>query len=173
MIQIRNLNRNDAAWYRQLRLKALRSDPDAFLSTYETEARKELSDFDWEIRSMAQAPIFGYLGYFDDDQLKAYLQISKTGLIKQNHICLIHNLYVDADFRKLGIGRKLLTEVINRIKTQTPEIEKILLSHNGKNQIGHEFYQSLGFTTIATKKNVIKYQGIYDDEVEMELNLKN
>ena len=173
MTQIRNLNRNDAQAYRQLRLKALRSDPDAFLSTFEVEVKKELSDFDWEIRSMAQAPIFGYWGFFADDQLLAYLQISKTGLVKQNHLCLIHNLYVDVDSRHLGIGKKLLTVVIDRIKKQTPEIEKVVLAHNGSNQIAHSFYEALGFITIASKKNVIKYQGIYDDEVEMELNLKN
>jgi hypothetical protein len=62
--------------------------------------------------------------------------------------------------------------VFELLKTQT-QIELIFLSYNGQNQVGRDFYHSLGFKRCGVKVNAIKWQDQYDDEVEVVLNLRS
>lgn len=171
-MNIRLLDKKDAQSYRQLRLKALRTDPQVFLSTFAFESQKYLSTFEWELQGCIKIPVEGYYGYFDQEQLIAYLQLSKTGMPKQNHLIFLYNLYVDPEYRKQKIGYGFMSNIIGQIREKDPQIEQIRLTHIDKNQAAHQLYLSLGFKVEAIKKNVIKHNDDYADEVEMVLNLK-
>lgn len=171
-MNIRQLTANDARAYRDLRLEALIQNPDAYLATFESESQKNISDFAWELRACLKAPIEGYYGVFDNDHLIAYLQISKTGLAKQNHIIFLYNLYVDHHYRRQKIGSSLVSYIIEQIREKDAQIEQIFLAHNGKNIGARNLYQSLGFKQFAIQKNTIKYKNEYDDTIEMVYKIK-
>ena len=57
---IRLLTPNDAAGYRQLRLKALISDPKAFLSSLEFEEKIPLTNFANKLLRNATPPVYGF-----------------------------------------------------------------------------------------------------------------
>lgn len=171
-MKIRQLTGSDAQIYRDLRLKALTTDPDSYISTFEKESKKSLSDFSWELRSSLKPSIEGYYGVFDKGELLAYLQISKTGLTKQEHIIFLYNLYVDSNYRRQKIGSLLVNYIIEQIKEKDKQIEQILLAYNGKNISAGKLYQSLGFKKFAIQKNTIKYKNQYDDTIEMVYQIK-
>lgn len=165
-IQIHPLNVQDAKAYRQLRLTALESDPNCFLSTYDTENQKADHVFETEIIASSSPPVFGYWGVFDKDKLIAYCHIAKSFLAKQAHIAFLYNLYVDPDHRHQGLAAKLLRHTIDELKRNVA-VERIFLSCNAKNKNAISFYKKCGFKQYGTKQKSIKWQDKYDDEVEM------
>ena len=172
-MQIRLLDKKDAFIYRELRLQALRTDPQAFLSTFEFESQKYISTYEWEIQGSRKPPLEGYYGCFDSEKLIGYVQISKSGLPKQNHVMFLYNLYLDPTYRGKKIGHYFLSNIIDQIKKNDLSVEQIRLTHIDENLPAHKLYQDLGFVVEATKKNVIKFDTTYNDEIEMVLDLTN
>lgn len=168
---IKKLTSTHAHQYQRLRLEALQNYPQAFLSLYENEKQKTIYEFEWEIKSSYPTPFWGYYGVFENQQLLAYLQISKSPLPKQAHLAYVYNLYVSHQHQRQKVGNQLMRFIITQIKKKGENIEQIRLAHNGKNLQAHNFYKSLGFKTEAIKKKTIKYQDEYDDEIEMVLYL--
>lgn len=168
----RLLTRNDAQQYKDLRLQALRVAPECFLATYQQEAKKNINDFGWELSSCLRSATEGYYGVFEDNQLIAYLQASKTGLQKQDHIIFLFNLYVSIDHRRKKIAHHLVQHIITQIIKNDLEVEIIRVSHVKSNHPAHQLYQNLGFATESIQKNMIKDNGKYDDQIDMVLNIQ-
>ncbi|MGD9128980.1 MAG: GNAT family N-acetyltransferase [Candidatus Woesebacteria bacterium] len=170
MLKIRLLNGQDALFYRDLRLKALQTDPKSFLSTYQAEKNNLDSFFARELDLAIFPPVFAYWGVFENKQLIAYVQLAKSYLAKQAHLAFIYNLYLDPAFRKQGIASRLLKEVLAKLRTET-KVERVFLSCNANNHNALQFYKKFAFKTCGVKEKSIKWQGEYDDQVEMVLEL--
>jgi len=90
------------------------------------------------------------------------------------------SLVVSPDYRRIGIGRKLMEKPINVLKDIYPEINKVSLHVRSSNDKAIALYKSLGFTEHST---IHDYYGPNDittpDEGELEdgllmvLDLKN
>jgi len=169
-MQIRLLTSADAILYRALRLEALQTNPNSFISTFEAEKNKSKSSFESELVGVYNPPLFGYWGVFDGEFLIAYIQLFKSYLPKQAHIAFLYNLYVDPKYRRKKIATKLLNHLIKQLKNQT-QTERIFLSCNAKNKEALNFYRKSGFKRCGIKAKSIKHQGEYDDEIEMVLEL--
>ena len=105
-IRLRPLDAPDAVRYRTIRLNALRLAPTAFSSSFET-CRLLPDEF-----FLGRATFFPdnfIFGAFHDEALigtaGGYVDPEK----KRNHIAFVVGMWVEPDYRKLGIGRKLLT----------------------------------------------------------------
>lgn len=168
---IRLLTSADAPAYQLLRLQALQTDPQAFLSTFETESIKHDKDFAWEVENFYHPPLYGYYGVFDlisdQEKLIAFVQLGSSYLVKQKHIGFIYNLYIHPDYRHQTVGPQLFIHVFQAIQKYEPQIERLFLSCNATNKPAINFYKKIGFKRCGIKPKSVKWNGVYDDEVEM------
>lgn len=165
MITIRQLTAADATDYQRLRLQAVATDPQAFLSTLETEQTKQLRQFTNEIVFSSMTTPFGYFGLFSDQLLIGFLQLGTTGLTKQRHIAYLYNLYLEPTYRGQHLATKLCQEILAIARING--IERVFAVALASNQPALVFYQSLGFTICGQRTQSVKWQDEYDDEVEL------
>lgn len=165
-VTIRLLDKQDAPAYQQLRLQSLQTDPDAFLSSYEAESRLHDTAFAEHLDWAYHPPCFGYFGIFVNDKLVGYIQAGKNFLEKQEHVGSLYNLYVSKEFRHQGLASRLINHVVGLLR-QEAEIERVFLSCTARNPAAYKLYRKLGFKRIGVKARAIKWNGQYDDEIEM------
>lgn len=167
-MHITQLNSEHAPEYQRLRLEALEHDPNAFMTSLDQEKRKDESEFG---RELAFARSLGYLGYYgifandNTSHLLGYCHISQSFLPKQEHVVFLFNLYIAAAARRTGIGHQLLNHVW-KICAQHG-IEIVFASCSASNTAALSFYQREGFRECGRKPRSMKWQGAYDDEVEL------
>src|SRR5258707_4133434 len=104
-IEIRRLaqgNAADAALYRDIRLEALRANPEAFGSTFETENAQALS---WFFDRLGTTTV---LGAFCDTKLVATAGFAIQQGQKRAHKGLLWGMYVRPGARGNGVGRRLV-----------------------------------------------------------------
>lgn len=164
--QIRLLTRQDAPAYQALRLQSLQQNPEAFLSTYESESQLHDQAFAEHLDWAYHPPCFGYFGIFIHDQLVGYLQAGKNFLEKQAHVAALYNLYISHQVRHHGLASRLMQTVLDRLQHEA-QIERVYLSCTAKNPAAYRLYRRLGFQRIGIKAKAVKWQGVYDDEIEM------
>jgi RimJ/RimL family protein N-acetyltransferase len=163
---IRLLTRDDAAEYQKLRLHSLEESPAAFLSTFDNETKLHEEVFADHLDMTYHPPHLGYFGIFVGERLAGYVQISKNYLEKQDHIVFANNLYISPDFRGQGLAVQLFEFVFLTLKN-SEHIERIFLSCTARNRSAMRLYKKIGFRRYGVKVRAIKWQGQYDDEVEM------
>lgn len=163
---IRLLTTDDAAAYRELRLQALQTNPESYLTAYETEKGRTADSFAWELRYAASQPINGYYGLFTDKQLVGYAQLDQPYLTKQKHIAYMYNLYIHPDHRGKGHASTLF-EHLSKLAREKAQVERIFITCNRKNLPAQALYKKLGFKQYSIREKSVKWQGEYDDELEM------
>ena len=84
-VQIRRLGPLEGAAYREIRLEALRSSPEAFGSTFEAESVRPLEHFSERV---AQCPVFGA---FRDAQIVGMAGFLGREGVKDAHNRLLRN----------------------------------------------------------------------------------
>jgi ribosomal protein S18 acetylase RimI-like enzyme len=158
----------DAEVYRELRLQSLRLHPEAYLSSYESE--KKLSIVTTRIRLEPSENNFT-LGAFDgEEKLVGIITFFRESRPKIDHKANIYSVYVDADVRKQGVGRRLMMELIARAR-QLPGLEILNLTVTSNNVAAKRLYESLGFICYGTEPKAMKLGDEYLDEDLMILML--
>ncbi len=177
----RRLTVHDGAAFQKLRLQALATDPAAFLATLEQESGKTTAEFERELEYALGLGFLGYFGVFiasdpapevaaaPTPDLVGYCQISQSFLPKQNHVAFLYNLYLAPAARGQGAATALLNYVFAAAKTNG--VERVYCSCNAGNSKALEFYLSQGFVECGRKPESLKWQGVYDDEVELSKKL--
>lgn len=157
---IRVLNTQDADIYQELRLEALRANPEAFGSTYEREAA-----FTTEEICQRIAPEEGKftLGAFIEGRLAGIVTFVRESGPKTRHKSNIYGMYVSAAYRGKGIGRQLLEELIKETR-KLDGVEQIALTVVQDNERAKALYAHMGFTVFGIEKNALKINEIYYDE---------
>jgi ribosomal protein S18 acetylase RimI-like enzyme len=89
---------------------------------------------------------------------------------KLRHRGTIWGMYVIPEQRHQGIGKKLLLELINRIKL-LPNLEQVYLSVVTTNKEARNLYISLGFKPYGFDRNALKLNNKYLDEENMVFSL--
>lgn len=162
---IKHLSSKDSEQYKNLRLLSLKSDPESFLSTLDAEMNRDLEYFAAKIMYASSPPIFGYYGFFENDELIGTIQLSNNNLTKTKHFCNIYELYVHPDHRHKKIATRLIDHVIKKVRSIN-EIEFVRLYVNSNNTASIALYKKYGFEQITSIPQAVREKdGSYQDEL--------
>ena len=157
-LQIRRLGSSDAALYREIRLEALRKNPEAFGSTFEIESAQPLA---WFEAVVARADIFGA---FLDDVLVGIAGYAAQEGSKRAHKAQLWGMYVRAAGRNLGLGERLVAAVLDHARGRVEAVQLTVVSDNAA---ARRLYDAMGFVEYGYEKRALKQDGRYYDEVLM------
>ena len=163
---IRKLTKSDAKQFWELRFKALKHDEYAFSATYEEEIKKPLEGLIYRFNNGYIEPSEAnfVLGAFNNEnKIIGVVGLSRGRRIKLRHKATIWGMYVSAEYRKNGIGRLLMSEIL-KIAKSMEGLEQLNLSVISNNTKARNLYISMEFEIYATEKNAIKLDGKYFDE---------
>jgi len=155
---IRLLTSDDAARYRDIRLEGLKRHPEAFGSTFARENDKPLP---WFEETIAQTAIFG--AFADGDLLGVAGYMTEDGP-KHRHKGILWGMFVRANARNSGLGRRLIEAVISHASER---VEQLKLTVVNENQSAKRLYASLGFVEYGREVRGVKQDGRYYDEILM------
>ena len=152
-MEIRLLNADDAPAYRVLRTEALRTEPFAFGSDYESYIKKTDEQVAAQVVPIEDR-VFT-LGAFVDGELIGSATLWRTESIRFRHGADLTAMYVSDSARGKGVGKALVAALIERARTLNG-LEKISLSVSTCQQSACRLYRSMGFVTWGIEENAIK-----------------
>jgi ribosomal protein S18 acetylase RimI-like enzyme len=167
-MNIRILNESDARLYQELRLSALKINPEAFGSTYEREVKFSLETVVERLKPDKDNFV---LGAFDDSgSLFGIVTFMRESSLKTSHKGNVFGMYVAPEGRGQGLGKSLMIELIRKVK-KCDGVEQINLTVVSENDSAKKLYKSLGFEVYGIERKALKFNGQYFDEDLMVLNI--
>ncbi len=163
-VKIQEIRSEHLDSYKKLIVRGLMEDEESFRISPEDEELEGFPTLD-SIESFT-------LGAFDQDRLVGVASFTRDGhnRRKLRHKGVLFKLYVDPGFRGKGIAKKIIIEIIERVRS-IEGIEQINLTVVPANAKAKYLYESLGFKTFASEENAIKWKGKYFREDQMKLIL--
>lgn len=165
-MNIRILTESDAVTFQELRLKALKMNPEAFGSTFEREVEFTEQMVQERIRPSKDNFV---LGAFDKQNfLVGIVTFMRETSLKTAHKGNIYGMFVAPETRGMGVGKLLLEELIRKAKNSNG-LEQLNLTVVSNNVAAKKLYTSLGFDVYGVERNALKDNGEYFDEDLMVL----
>jgi ribosomal protein S18 acetylase RimI-like enzyme len=161
-IQIRRLAVDDAESFRDIRLEALRGNPEAFGSSFDAESANPTSWFADRLRSSF------VLGAFRGQDVIGIAALFVQPGDKRAHKAMLYGMYVRPEARRAGVGRRLLEAVIELARRH---VELIQLSVIAENEAARRLYAGSGFVEFGLEKKALKQGDRYYDEILMAKDL--
>lgn len=165
---IRVLNELDAQQYQELRLSGLKTNPEAFGSTYEREAKFSLDAVIERIRPNRDKFVLG--AFHEQGMLEGIVSLVRQNGMKTTHKANVFGMYVSKDKRGRGIGKALMLELSSMARS-IDGLERLNLSVISNNEPAKKLYKSVGFETYGIERKALKFNGRYFDEELMVLQL--
>jgi putative hydrolase of the HAD superfamily len=162
--KIKEVQKWDVEIFWQLRLEALKLNPEAFGSLYEDAVQESMPDAMKRIKNDADDYILG--AFTEDGSIKAMIGFRREQATKLRHKGLIWGMYVTREYRGKGIAKELISEVIARGR-QLANLKQINLSVVTSNYAAFELYKKLGFEAYGLEKNALIYKEQGYDEYLM------
>ncbi|WP_347551674.1 GNAT family N-acetyltransferase [Pseudalkalibacillus hwajinpoensis] len=161
-MEIKRLSPSDAEAYWELRLEALKNNPEAFASSYEEAILKD-DPIESTARNMKSGVTFGA---FEGDELIGVITLVRGTGIKVRHKADLFAVYVTPNKRGKGAGRALLSHVLEYAKHQDGLL-KLSVSVVSTNENAKHLYKSFGFKTILIEEKALFVKGNFLDEEHM------
>ena len=168
-MEVRILTEADAEAFWNIRLRALRDDPESFGSTFEEFLERGIAGVAQGLRKRTGESDDATFGAFDRTivGITGFMREQET---KRHHKADIWGMYVPREARGRGIGKALLQAAIAYAKT-LPGLEKINLSVVLTSKEARQLFISLGFEPYGLEKHALKLQNKYFDQELMSLDL--
>lgn len=169
---VRIINLPISRWkeYKALRLEAVRSEPQAYRTTYEEASTSP--DEKWlEILGNAEKENKDILFFAEDDGKL----VGMTGAFfnktpETENAAMIYGVYLNKKYRGQGIGKQLLLKVLERLENIST-ISKAVIMVNTQQTIAHSLYRNLGFQEVK-KVTLTMADGLDHEEAVLEKELK-
>ncbi len=165
-IEIRPLTEVDADAFRALRLAALQDTPEAFGSSYQEEADRPREFF--VARAAPPEPSVTF-GAFADTRLVGMAGLSVSNRLKERHKAYMWGVFVLADFRGRGVGRKLVQRVIDRAAGNVRVLQCSVVTAQ---EATRRMYRAMGFLPYGLERNALCIDGVFYDEELLALDLR-
>jgi GNAT superfamily N-acetyltransferase len=153
-----------AASFRALRLEALERHPCAFAAAHDEESGESVADV--AERLVGQA----VFGGFADGRLVGVAGFATPALTKKMHKGLLWGVYVCAHLRGHGLGRSLVSRVIDHARGRVAQLHAAVVAGNS---VACGLYRNLGFETYGIEPRALKVGERYFDQELMVLILDN
>lgn len=169
-LTIRRLTLDQIPDFHRLRLKATQSFPKAFGPSYE-----QLSNSSIEQSKRLFLKTWGSQDNFIasawcDKNLIGTIGLQRVNEGNAKHIAVLWNSFVLTGFQGQGVGKALMSYVINNARfIHDLEILKLETSSSQVQTI--KFYQSFNFQVFGKERNGLKVSGEYIDVIHMALSL--
>ncbi|TGB05337.1 GNAT family N-acetyltransferase [Halobacillus salinus] len=167
-MQTRELNGQDAEAYYELRLEALLTNPDSFITTYEQE--KQRPNPLKTIAERLDSNISRTFGLFSEEKLCGIVTLMKQTHPKFSHKGDVLAMYISPSSRRKGGAVQLLDELIRSARAFG--LEQLRLSVVTENTPAKQLYQKVGFQSYGIERKAIKLPERYLDEDHMVLFLE-
>ncbi|MCG1132127.1 GNAT family N-acetyltransferase [Staphylococcus epidermidis] len=167
-MNIRILTEKDVNEFKQLRLKGLKVEPNAFGSTYENE-----SDFNLEIfKSRLKPSDFRFIvGGFCEGKLVCIASFTRESGQKTKHKSVLSGVYCEKEYRGTGIAKDVVGFILQKARN-LEGLEIINLKVVSENLRAKNFYKAYGFKKYGTElKSLFDGTKYYNqDLMYLELN---
>lgn len=160
--RISRLQASDAEAFRTIRLAALRTAPEAFGSTYGSEANRPLSAFAERLSSSA------VFGAYDGQQIVGMAGFMREAGPKVAHKAFVWGFYVEPDWRSRGVGSALVAALIEAAQGV---VEQLTLTVVEDNDAAIALYEKFGFSAYGVEPRALKTSSGYVNEILMGLRL--
>jgi len=157
---------SDAVSYQELRLRALKINPEAFGSTFEREVEFTEEMIQERIKPTKDKFVLG--AFNQQNFLVGIVTFMRETSLKTAHKGNIYGMFVAPETRGMGVGKLLLDELIRKAKN-IGGLEQLNLTVVSNNAAANKLYTSLGFDTYGVERNALKDNGEYFDENLMVL----
>ncbi|MGO4523593.1 N-acetyltransferase family protein [Microvirga sp. 2MCAF35] len=162
---IRPLRPSDAPAYRDLRLEALQSSPEAFGSSYEEEAPLSLETIAARTPTSGPNAIFGA---FAADVLIGMAGFAVYERLKTRHKGVMWGVFVKPEWRKQRVGQALVRQVIDHASRHVIMLEAAV---GLTNESARRTYHGLGFKPYGIERKAIRVSDVFHDEELLYLDL--
>ncbi|MFZ0199410.1 MAG: GNAT family N-acetyltransferase [Candidatus Sulfotelmatobacter sp.] len=168
-MEIRFLNAEDAPAYWDIRLEALRCEPEAFGSSAEEHRALPVAEIAARISG---DPLNTFVvGAFVGGKLVGTAGFFRNKGLKERHKGRVWGVYVTREARGKGAGREMMRMLLERA-AQVEGIEQIMLSVVTTQDAAVRLYGSLGFESFGCERCALKIGDRYLDEENMVLFVK-
>jgi RimJ/RimL family protein N-acetyltransferase len=164
-ITIRALGAADAEAYRELRLMALATSPEAFSASYEEEAEHALDRFRARVVSTGRNVIFGA---FANGHLVGMAGFAASEQAKKRHKGTLWGVFLMPGWRGRGLADRLIRRVVEHA---TEHVVVLQASVVATNQKARQAYARFGFVPYGIERQALCIGGIYYDTEHLALNL--
>jgi len=169
-MQVRRLTEADAEAFWNIRLRALRDNPESFGASYEEILERGIAGVTQGLRKSDAAPDDATFGAFEGNTLVGIANFKREEGIKRRHKGVIWGMYVPQELRGKGIGKALLEAAIAYAKT-LPDLEQINLAVVLTSKEARKLFISMGFETYGLERHALKLHDRYFDQEHMTLRL--
>ena len=159
-ILIRVLDPSDASTFRDLRLEALASAPEAFGASYEEEASLPLETIQTRLSSSGPNAVFGA---FAGGNLVGVAGFAVHERVKASHKGVMWGVFVRPEWRGHSIGRALVQRVTDHASRHVIMLEATVgLTNEGARRT----YHGLGFKPYGVQRKALRVgDRFYDEEL--------
>ena len=164
-IAIRPTCEADVVAYRELRLEALRTHPEAFGATYDEGLARPIERWQQNVRDGAGTDLGVIYVAEAGDTLIGMTGIYRDDSAKMRHRATIWGVYVRTQWRGAGIADALIAACLSWARERQSRL--VTLSVVTTNAAAIRRYVRCGFSVYGMDPEVIYHDGVYYDELLM------
>lgn len=162
-VVIRPFSADEAVAWRTIRLEALRNAPEAFGQTAEHAESQGLQHFEQTV-SGRFPPFAAFEGGTPVGTAGFYILDGP----KMSHRGMLWGMYVAPSHRRLGIGCRLISAIIDHARGKVDQIHLHVVTTN---TAAYDLYRRMGFLAYGIEPRALRYGGRDYDEAMMVLLL--
>jgi ribosomal protein S18 acetylase RimI-like enzyme len=169
-IRIVTLLVSDWREYKELRLRALQREPQAFCSSFAREAAWPDEKWRQRLRDATDGETWMFFARLDG-KLVGMIGGGRSDDDMQSHRCHVWGMYVAEEARRKGVAKALVLRLLHRMRGNE-NVNAVRLEVNVNQELARRLYESLGFSVVG-REMVVFGDGSENEVLVMEKALRD